>query len=83
MGVSVTDGVLHSSSCWTNGDGSNGAVIQYGIPYITRLRTDLRLTAAGTTVRIDDVNRDPGRSRGCAPTSPATTARRSAWNSTT
>ncbi|WP_326671733.1 phosphodiester glycosidase family protein [Streptomyces sp. NBC_01257] len=66
MGVSVTDGVLHSSSCWTNGDGSNGAVIQYGIPYITRLRTDLRLTAAGATVRIDDVNRDPGRSRGCA-----------------
>lgn len=67
VGVSVTDGVLHSSSCWMNGDGSNGAVIQYGIPYITKLRTDLALTAAsGATVRIDDVNRDPGRSRGCA-----------------
>ncbi|MFE7575950.1 phosphodiester glycosidase family protein [Streptomyces sp. NPDC057521] len=66
-GVSVTDGVLHSSSCWMNGAGSNGVVLQYGIPYITKLRTDMKLTtASGATVRIDDVNRDPGRSRGCA-----------------
>lgn len=67
MGVSATDGVLHSSSCWMNGSGSSGAVLQYGIPYITKLRTDLKLTAAsGATVRIDDINRDPGHARGCA-----------------
>ncbi|MEV6161179.1 phosphodiester glycosidase family protein [Streptomyces sp. NPDC052052] len=67
MGVSATDGVLHSSSCWMNGNGSKGAVLQYGIPYITTLRTDLELTAAsGVSVRIDDINRDPGVARGCA-----------------
>ncbi|MFJ9578930.1 phosphodiester glycosidase family protein [Streptomyces sp. NPDC101191] len=67
MGVSVTDGVLHGSSCWGGGQGTSGAVIQYGVPYITRLRTDLGLTAAdGAPARLDDVNRDPGRARGCA-----------------
>ncbi|MCX5227944.1 phosphodiester glycosidase family protein [Streptomyces sp. NPDC006553] len=67
MGVSVTDGVLHSSSCWGSGQGTSGAVIQYGVPYITKLRTELTLTAAdGTLVPFDDINRDPGRARGCA-----------------
>ncbi|MET9437744.1 phosphodiester glycosidase family protein [Streptomyces sp. NPDC006551] len=67
MGVSATDGVLHSSSCWGRGLGTSGAVIQYGVPYITKLRTDLSLTLAdGTTARLDDINRDPGRARGCA-----------------
>ncbi|MFE6069699.1 phosphodiester glycosidase family protein [Streptomyces sp. NPDC056525] len=68
MGVSVTDGVLHSSSCWRPDDkGTSGAVIQYGVPYITKLRTKLDLTAAdGATTRFDDINRDPGRARGCA-----------------
>ncbi|MGA5067088.1 phosphodiester glycosidase family protein [Streptomyces exfoliatus] len=67
MGVSVTDGVLHSSSCWGGGQGTSGAVIQYGVPYITKLLTDLTLTAAdGIPVHLDDINRDPGRARGCA-----------------
>lgn len=67
VGVSVTDGVLHSSSCWGSGQGTSGAVIQYGVPYITKLRTVLTLTAAdGTPGPLDDVNRDPGRARGCA-----------------
>ncbi|MFI8764389.1 phosphodiester glycosidase family protein [Streptomyces sp. NPDC053792] len=66
QGVSVTDGVPHSSSCWGNGLGTNGAVIQYGIPYITKLRTDMSLTTStGATIRLDDVNRDPGRAWGC------------------
>lgn len=65
-GVSVTDGVLHSSSCWGNGKGTTGAVIQYGVPYITRLQTKLTLTTArGETAVLDDVNRNPGRARGC------------------
>ncbi|MEV5968564.1 phosphodiester glycosidase family protein [Streptomyces sp. NPDC051921] len=67
MGVSVTDGVLHSSSCYNRGQGTSGAVIQYGVPYITKLLTELGLTTAdGTTVHLDDINRDPGRARGCA-----------------
>ncbi|MCX4982707.1 phosphodiester glycosidase family protein [Streptomyces sp. NBC_00572] len=67
MGVSVTDGVLHSSSCWGGGTGTAGAVIQYGVPYITTLLTTLNLTAAdGAETRFDDINRDPGRARGCA-----------------
>ncbi|MFE5945886.1 phosphodiester glycosidase family protein [Streptomyces sp. NPDC056480] len=68
VGVSVTDGVLHSSSCWRrDGKGTSGAVIQYGVPYITTLRTDLRLASSdGATERLDDINRDPGRARGCA-----------------
>ncbi|MER5964427.1 phosphodiester glycosidase family protein [Streptomyces sp. NPDC002057] len=66
-GVSATDGVLHSASCWSGGRGSSGAVIQYGLPYVTRLRTDLKLTGpTGETVRIDDVNRMPGRAPHCA-----------------
>ncbi|MFE5543025.1 phosphodiester glycosidase family protein [Streptomyces sp. NPDC056534] len=66
-GVSATDGTLHSSSCWSAGKGSTGAVIQYGIPHITKLRTDMKLTAStGETVRIDDVNRAPGRAPHCA-----------------
>ncbi|MFD8209843.1 phosphodiester glycosidase family protein [Streptomyces sp. NPDC059695] len=65
--VSATDGVLHSSSCWTGGKGSTGAVIQYGTPYITKLRTDLKLIGpSGETVRIDDFNRTPGRPTHCA-----------------
>ncbi|GAA2786978.1 phosphodiester glycosidase family protein [Streptomyces showdoensis] len=68
MGVSVTDGVLHGSSCWGGGQGTSGAVIQYGVPYITKLRTDLTLTASdgSAPMRLDDINRDPGRARGCA-----------------
>ncbi|MEU7513130.1 phosphodiester glycosidase family protein [Streptomyces sp. NPDC042898] len=67
MGVAVTDGVLHSSSCWNGGKGTSGAVIQYGVPYITKLLTTLTLTAAdGIPVHLDDINRDPGRARGCA-----------------
>ncbi|MFF0432954.1 phosphodiester glycosidase family protein [Streptomyces sp. NPDC004327] len=68
MGVSVTDGVLHSASCWGAGQGTSGAVVQYGVPYITKLRTDLGLTAAdGSPAQpLDDINRDPGRARGCA-----------------
>ncbi|MFI8826991.1 phosphodiester glycosidase family protein [Streptomyces sp. NPDC053431] len=67
LGVSVTDGVLHGASCWGGGQGTSGAVIQYGVPYITKLRTDLGLTAAdGAPARLDDINRDPGRARGCA-----------------
>ncbi|MFJ8664455.1 phosphodiester glycosidase family protein [Streptomyces sp. NPDC093600] len=65
--VSATDGVLHSSSCWSGGKGSSGAVIQYGIPYVTKLRTELSLTApSGETVRLDDINRAPGRAPHCA-----------------
>ena len=67
QGVSVTDGVLHSSSCWSNGAGTSGAVIQYGIPYITKLLTTMSLTAStGATIRLDDVDREPGRAWGCA-----------------
>ncbi|MFD5327108.1 phosphodiester glycosidase family protein [Streptomyces sp. NPDC127092] len=68
MGVSVTDGVLHSAGCFGRyGQGTNGAVIQYGVPYITRLSTELSLTAADRAfLRLDDINRDPGRARGCA-----------------
>ncbi|MFI9297348.1 phosphodiester glycosidase family protein [Streptomyces gardneri] len=65
-GVAVTDGVLHSSSCWGGGEGTSGAVIQYGVPYITKLLTKLTLTTArGETVTLDDINRNPGRARGC------------------
>ncbi|MEU6980289.1 phosphodiester glycosidase family protein [Streptomyces sp. NPDC046371] len=65
--ATATDGVLHSASCWTGGQGSNGAVIQYGIPYITKLLTDLKLTGpTGESVRVDDVNRSPGRVAHCA-----------------
>ncbi|MFJ9827183.1 phosphodiester glycosidase family protein [Streptomyces sp. NPDC101160] len=69
LGVSVTDGVLHSASCYgAKGAGTNGAVIQYGVPYITRLRTELIVQASDGTgpVPFDDINRDPGRARGCA-----------------
>ncbi|WP_282694910.1 phosphodiester glycosidase family protein [Streptomyces sp. CC208A] len=66
-GASAIDGVLHSSSCWDGGKGSTGAVIQYGIPYITKLLTKMELTApTGETIRIDDVNRTPGRAPHCA-----------------
>ncbi|MBT2444392.1 phosphodiester glycosidase family protein [Streptomyces sp. ISL-36] len=67
MGVSVTDGVLHSSSCYGGGQGTSGAVIQYGVPYITKLRTQLSLQAAdgSPAMAFDDINRDPGRARGC------------------
>ncbi|MFI6420075.1 phosphodiester glycosidase family protein [Streptomyces sp. NPDC050842] len=65
--VAVTDGVLHSSSCWSGGKGGSGAVIQYGIPYITKLRTDMKLIASsGEDIRIDDINRTPGRPPHCA-----------------
>ncbi|MFH8578621.1 phosphodiester glycosidase family protein [Streptomyces zaomyceticus] len=65
--VSVTDGVLHSAGCWSGGKGSTGAVIQYGLPYITKLRTDMQLIGpSGEKVRIDDVNRTPGRPPHCA-----------------
>ena len=65
--ASAIDGVLHSSSCWSSGKGSTGAVIQYGIPYITKLLTDMRLTApTGETIRIDDADRAPGRVPHCA-----------------
>ncbi|GGV97317.1 hypothetical protein GCM10010230_17360 [Streptomyces narbonensis] len=65
--VSVTDGVLHSSSCWDGDKGSSGAVIQYGIPYVTKLRTHLKLTtSSGEFERIDDINRTPGRPPHCA-----------------
>lgn len=65
--ASAIDGVLHSSSCWSGGNGSTGAVIRYGIPYITKLLTDMKLTApTGESIRIDDVNRTPGRVSHCA-----------------
>ncbi|MET9950249.1 phosphodiester glycosidase family protein [Streptomyces sp. NPDC006339] len=65
--ASAVDGVLHSAGCWSGGKGSTGAVIQYGVPYITKLRTEMRLTApTGETIRIDDVNRSPGRAPHCA-----------------
>ncbi len=65
--VTATDGVLHSAGCWSGGKGSSGAVIQYGLPYITKLSTRLNLVApSGTTVRIDDFNRAPGRVPHCA-----------------
>ncbi|MFD0148341.1 phosphodiester glycosidase family protein [Streptomyces sp. NPDC055721] len=66
-GVSATDGVLHSSSCWNDDKGTTGAVIQYGIPYITKLLTDMKLIGpSGEDIRIDDVNRTPGRPPHCA-----------------
>ncbi|MFI8518881.1 phosphodiester glycosidase family protein [Streptomyces sp. NPDC085481] len=65
--ATATDGVLHSSSCWTGGQGSNGAVIQYGIPYVTKLLTELKLTGpTGESIRVDDVNRNPGYVPHCA-----------------
>lgn len=65
--VAVTDGVLHSSSCWNNNKGGAGAVIQYGLPYITKLRTDMKLIASsGEDIPIDDINRTPGRPPHCA-----------------
>lgn len=65
--ASAIDGVLHSSSCWSGGAGSTGAVIRYGIPYITKLLTDMKLTApTGESIRIDDANRAPGRVPHCA-----------------
>ncbi|MEU3075053.1 phosphodiester glycosidase family protein [Streptomyces laurentii] len=65
--ATAVDGVLHSAACWdAAGKGSTGAVLQYGIPYITRLGTDLRLTApSGDTVRVDDLDRTPGRIPHC------------------
>ncbi|MGW6389459.1 phosphodiester glycosidase family protein [Streptomyces sp. NPDC055103] len=66
-GVSVTDGTVHSSSCWTLGKGSSGAVIQYGVPYVTKLLTELKLIASnGEGIPIDDFNRTPGRAPHCA-----------------
>ncbi|MFC8504998.1 phosphodiester glycosidase family protein [Streptomyces sp. NPDC057411] len=65
--ASAVDGVLHSSSCWSGGAGSTGAVIRYGIPYITKLLTDIKLTApTGESIRVDDVNRTPGHVSHCA-----------------
>lgn len=66
-GVAATDGTLHSAACWSGGKGSSGAVVQYGLPYITKLRADLKLTGpTGETIRIDDINRTPGRAPHCA-----------------
>ncbi|MFJ3900329.1 phosphodiester glycosidase family protein [Streptomyces sp. NPDC090025] len=64
--ATAVDGVLHSAACWERGKGSTGAVLQYGIPYITELATELRLTSSdGSSVRVDDINRNPGRVPHC------------------
>ncbi|MFJ7272004.1 phosphodiester glycosidase family protein [Streptomyces sp. NPDC099050] len=89
-GISVRDGVINGVSCvFPKGqkdpasgkytqvkEGMRAAVLQYGVPYMSLLKTELNMeifekNADGTdrTVashRLDDVNRTPGRATGCA-----------------
>ncbi|MEU7297078.1 phosphodiester glycosidase family protein [Streptomyces exfoliatus] len=65
LGLAAQDGVLHSASCF---GGSMGAFLQYGVPYITKAKTSLTLSATGDSVEIDDINRNLGLFFGCAST---------------
>ncbi|WP_406280407.1 phosphodiester glycosidase family protein [Embleya sp. NBC_00896] len=67
-GIAARNGVLYGASCWNKGAGNVSAVLRFGMPYISRLRTNMSValaTDARTAYEIDDVNRNPGRVPGC------------------
>lgn len=85
-GLSARDGVINGSSCVSafgpvdaNGkygsvtEGMQATVLQYGFPYISRLKSELTVEVMAeangpvlATHVLDDVNRTPGRAMGCA-----------------
>ncbi|MFF9500990.1 phosphodiester glycosidase family protein [Streptomyces sp. NPDC014656] len=73
LGASVRDGEVMGASC-ALARNRYSVVLQYGVPYVTRLETDISVTSSLTeegspygeaTQRVDDVNRNPGGALGC------------------
>lgn len=72
FGATVRDGEVLGASCLL-GKNRYSAVLQYGVPYITKLETDITVTSSlsqeqpygEATQRVDDVNRNPGGALGC------------------
>ncbi|WP_329384206.1 phosphodiester glycosidase family protein [Streptomyces sp. NBC_01351] len=67
FGASARDGVLLGASCSEDRD-RYSAVLQYGIPYITKLKTVMSVSSdkdATTKYDLDDINRNPGIAMGC------------------
>ncbi|MFF6773414.1 phosphodiester glycosidase family protein [Streptomyces sp. NPDC012637] len=74
FGATVRDGELMGASCLP-GKNRHSVVLQYGVPYVTKLETDISVTSSLTeeqgrpygevTQRVDDVNRNPGGALGC------------------
>ncbi|MEV7571342.1 phosphodiester glycosidase family protein [Streptomyces tanashiensis] len=74
FGATVRDGEVLGVSC-VLGKNRHSVVLQYGVPYVTQLETDLSVTSSLTeeqgrpygevTQRVDDVNRNPGGALGC------------------
>ncbi|MER5485031.1 phosphodiester glycosidase family protein [Streptomyces sp. NPDC002812] len=74
-GSAVENGTLLGATCHNGGEGNMAVVLQHGVPYITRIKTNLSVSvgsakpadpASELNVRIDDINRNPGRAPGCA-----------------
>lgn len=74
-GSAVENGKLLGATCHNGGEGNMAVVLQHGVPYITRIKTNLSVSvgsakpadpASGLNARIDDINRNPGRAPGCA-----------------
>ncbi|MFJ4777841.1 phosphodiester glycosidase family protein [Streptomyces sp. NPDC088762] len=74
-GSAVENGKLLGATCHNGGEGNMAVVLQHGVPYITRIKTNLSVSvgsakpadpASELTARIDDINRNPGRAPGCA-----------------
>ncbi|WP_158987970.1 phosphodiester glycosidase family protein [Streptomyces sp. QHH-9511] len=72
FGATVRDGEVMGASC-VLGKNRHSVVLQYGVPYVTLLETDITVTSSLTeeipygevTQRVDDVNRNPGGALGC------------------
>ncbi|MFF9852295.1 phosphodiester glycosidase family protein [Streptomyces litmocidini] len=74
FGAAVRDGEVMGASCLL-GRNRHSVVLQYGVPYVTKLETDISVTSSLTeeqgrpygeaTQRVDDVNRNPGGALGC------------------
>ncbi|MFK3728831.1 phosphodiester glycosidase family protein [Streptomyces sp. NPDC088090] len=74
LGATVRDGEVMGASCLPERN-RHGVVLQYGVPYVTKLETDISVTSSLTadrgapygevTQRVDDVNRNPGGALGC------------------
>ncbi|MEU6626126.1 phosphodiester glycosidase family protein [Streptomyces litmocidini] len=74
FGATVRDGEVMGASCLLNRN-RYGVVLQYGVPYVAKLETDISVTSSLTeeqgrpygeaAQRVDDVNRNPGGALGC------------------
>ncbi|SEC15004.1 phosphodiester glycosidase family protein [Streptomyces sp. TLI_105] len=74
FGATVRDGEVMGASCVLDRN-RQSVVLQYGVPYVTQLETDISVTSSLTeeqgrpygevTQRVDDVNRNPGGALGC------------------